>query len=384
MTREPIVADMLSKDNPPPRASLRCEIDYRALEFPMTAPVIDTHAHIVPPDMLKMLRKNSEHYGVMFSGDEKRTLVQLAGSDYVRPLPMFLTHLGERIATMDRQGVDMQILTGWVDFSAYTMPLDLGVRFSELQNDTIAAVVAANPNRYAGAANVPLQDAAAAVKVLQRAADRYGFRAAQIATYLGANRFLDDPALDPFWAAAQEMGTFLIFHPYDEQRPAGLHDFFLHNCIGYPLATTIAIVRMMYSGVFDRFPNLLIKVPHAGGFLPYQIERFQHALDFRPEPGSKGFKGRPRDVLKKLYYDTIAFSPATLRYLIDLVGAERLMVGSDYPFEMGDPDPVASVRAAVAEKDQAAVLGGTVQKIMCLNPACRCGGRALMIDTPDP
>jgi aminocarboxymuconate-semialdehyde decarboxylase len=341
----------------------------------MTTPVIDTHAHIVPPAMLKTLRKNSAHYGVTFTGDEQKPIVQLAGSNYVRPLPMFLTHLDERIATMDRQGVDRQILTGWVDFSAYTMPLELGIRFSELQNDTIAEVVASNPSRYVGAANVPLQDAKSAIKVLQGAADKYDFRAAQIATYLGPSRFLDDPSLDPFWAAAQEMGTFLIFHPYDEQRPAGLHDYFLHNCIGYPLATTTAIVRMMFSGVFDRFPKLQIKVPHAGGFLPYQIERFQHAADFRPEPRSKGFKGRPLDVLKKLYYDTITFSPATLRYLIDLVGAERLMLGSDFPFEMGDPDPVASVSAVVDEPHRSAVLGGTVQKIMCLDAACGCAQR---------
>lgn len=238
-------------------------------------------------------------------------------------------------------------------------------------------MVASHPDRFAGTANVPLQDARSAVKVLERARAQYNFRAAQIANYLGPNRFLDNPSLDPFWAAAQETGTFLIFHPYDEQRPAGLRDFFLHNCIGNPLATTIAIVRMMFSGVFDRFPKLQIKVTHAGGFLPYQIERFQHAADFRPEPRSKGFKGRLADLLKRIYYDTITFSPATLRYLIDLVGAERLMLGSDYPFEMGDPDPVASVNAAVEERDRPAVLGGTVQKVMCLDPACGCGGRPL-------
>jgi aminocarboxymuconate-semialdehyde decarboxylase len=346
-------------------------------EIEMTSPVIDTHSHIVPPDLFKALCRNGTHYGVELSGDERRPTVQLAGSNYVRPLPMFLTNIDERIATMNRQGIDMQILTGWVDFSAYTMPLELGVPFSELQNETIAGVVASNPNRYAGAANVPLQDAASAIKVLQRATDKYGFRAAQIATYLGENRFLDDPSLDPFWAAAQEMKTFLIFHPYDEQRPAGLHDYFLHNCIGYPLQTTIAIVRMMFAGVFSRFPDLLIKVPHAGGFLPYQIERFQHAADFRPEPRSRGFKGRPVDVLKKLYFDSVTFSPMTLRYLIDLVGADRLMLGSDYPFEMGEVDPVSTVKEAVQEKDQAAVLGGTIQKIMCLNPTCGCGSLPL-------
>jgi len=343
----------------------------------MVTPVIDTHAHIVPPDMYKALRSNAAGYGVSFSGDAARPLVQLAGSSYVRPLPLFLTHLDERIATMDRQGIDMQILTGWVDFSAYTMPRDLGIKFSELQNEAIAAVAASNPDRFAGAANVPLQDPKAAIAVLQTCADKYGFRAAQIATYLGPDRFLDDPALDPFWAAAQEMGTFLIFHPYDEQRPAGLQDYFLHNCIGYPLQTTIAVVRMMFSGVFDRFPKLRIKVPHAGGFLPYQIERFRHAAEFRPEPRSKGFRGDALEVLRRLYFDTVTFSPVTLRYLIDLVGVERLVLGSDYPFEMGEVDPVATVNAAVAAEHRPAVLGGTIQKMMCLSPACGCGGRRL-------
>ncbi len=115
-------------------------------------------------------------------------------------------------------------------------------------------------------------------------------------------------------------------------------------------------------------------MPHAGGFLPYQIERFQHAADFRPEPRSKGFKGNAIDVLKALYFDTVTFSPKTLQYLIDLVGAERLMLGSDYPFEMGEVDPVATVNAAVDEAHRPAVLGGTVQKIMCLNTTCGCHG----------
>jgi aminocarboxymuconate-semialdehyde decarboxylase len=342
----------------------------------MTTPVIDTHAHIVPPDMWRAMLQDGARYGVEIGGDDRRRMIQLAGSPYARPMYMPLTHVGERLATMDRQGVDMQVLTGYVDFSGYTMPLDLATKFSELQNETIAGVVAENPDRYAGAANVPLQDAGAAVAVLARAADQYGFKAAQIATYLGGTRFLDDPALDPFWAAVQEMKILLLLHPYDEQPAAGLRDYFLHNCIGYPLQTTIAVVRMMFSGVFARFPDLLVKVPHAGGFLPYQIERFRHAADFRPEPRSAGFAGDPLDLLKRLYYDTVTFSPKTLRYLADLVGPERLMLGSDYPFEMGEVDPVATVQAAIAAPHQAAVLGGTAQRLLCLDPGCGCGGHA--------
>lgn len=337
----------------------------------MTA-VIDCHSHIVPPDMWRAMLSDGARYGVEIGGSEERRMIRLAGSSYARPMYMPLTTTDERIATMDRQGVDMQVLSGYIDFSGYTMPLDLGTLFAELQNETIAAVVAANPTRYAGAANVPLQDTAAAIKVLQRAHRDYGFRAVQVAPYFGGKKFLDDPSLDPFWAVAQEMGILILFHPYDEQPAPGLGEYFLHNCIGYPLQTTIAAVRMMFSGVFTRFPELRFRLPHAGGFLPFQIERFRHAADFRPEPRSKGFTGDPLDVLRRLYYDTVTFSPMTLRYLIDLVGADRLLLGSDYPFEMGDVDPVGTVKAAVAPQDQAKVLGGTLQRLLCFDPACGC------------
>jgi aminocarboxymuconate-semialdehyde decarboxylase len=343
----------------------------------MPTPVIDTHSHIVPSDMWKTMLHDAARYGVEITGDEKRRIVRLEGSSHTRPMYMPLTHDAERIATMDTQGVDMQVLAGYVDFSGYTMPLDLGIKFSELQNETIAAVVAGNPDRSAGAANVPLQDTKAAIQVMERAASQYGFKAAQIATYLGPSRFLDDPALDPFWAAAQEMKVLLIFHPYDEQPAPSLREYFLHNCIGYPLASTAAIVRMILGGVFTRFPDLMVKVPHGGGFLPAVIERLRHACDFRPEPRAKGYRGDPLDVMKRLYYDTLTFSPAALRYLVDLVGPERLMLGSDYPFEMAETDPVGITKAGVPETHHEAVLGGTAARIMCLNPACGHGGQRL-------
>jgi aminocarboxymuconate-semialdehyde decarboxylase len=343
------------------------------LRLPAMTPVIDCHAHIVPPEMWRTMLSDGARYGVEIGGTDERRMIRLAGSSYARPMYMPLTTTNQRLATMDRQGVDMQVLSGYIDFSGYTMPLDLGTRFAELQNETIAAVVTANPTRYAGAANVPLQDAATAIRVMERARRDYGFRAVQVAPYFGGKKFLDDPSLDPFWAAAEEMETLILFHPYDEQPAAGLGDYFLHNCIGYPLQTTIAAVRMMFSGVFTRFPNLRMRLPHAGGFLPFQIERFCHAADFRPEPRAKGFSENPRDVLKRLYYDSVTFDPANLRYLVDLVGPERLLLGSDFPFEMGDVDPVGTVKAAVAPEHQAKVLGGTLQRLLCLDVACGCG-----------
>jgi aminocarboxymuconate-semialdehyde decarboxylase len=120
-----------------------------------------------------------------------------------------------------------------------------------------------------------------------------------------------------------------------------------------------------------------MNLPHSGGFLPYQIDRFRHAADHRPEPRAKGFKGDVLDTFKKFYFDTVSFNPRPLRYLADVVGADRLVLGSDYPFEMSDPDPVATAKAALPERLHEAVLGGTVQRLMGLNPTRGANGRPL-------
>src|SRR5712691_3983619 len=137
--------------------------------------IVDCHAHIVPPDMWRAMLGDGARYGVEVGGDAQRRMIRLAGSSYSRPMYVPLTHTDERIATMDRQGVDMQVLSGYIDFSGYTMPPDLGQKFTELQNECIASVVAANPTRYLGAANVPLQDTTAAIRVMERAHRAYGF-----------------------------------------------------------------------------------------------------------------------------------------------------------------------------------------------------------------
>lgn len=342
----------------------------------MQTPVIDIHAHIIPPRLVELLRRRGGDFGVEVGERDGAMMVRLAGSDWTKPLPMPLTRTDERLSTMDRQGVDVQVLAGWIDFSGYTMPLAEAVRFSEIQNETIAELAAGN-ERYAGAGTVPLQDARTAADMLRRTVADYGFRSVQVATYLGGERFLDDPALDPFWEVAEALDVLVLFHPYDEKPAPGLADYFLHNCIGYPLQTAIAISRMIFGGVFARFPNLRARFPHAGGALPYQFARIERAAQVRPEAKARGFAGDPLEILRRCYFDTVTNNPATLRFLADLVGPERLLMGSDYPFDMADPDPAGTVRAAISGAALDGVLGGTTQKLLCLSPSCGCGGRLL-------
>ncbi len=338
----------------------------------MPPQIIDFHAHLIPPKLVETLLRRGRDFGVEVGGSAAAPTVRLDGSSWTKPIPLQLTRIDERIETLDRQGIDMQVMASWIDFSGYTMPVDAGIRFSELQNELIAEVVASKPDRLMGAATVPMQSPKQAVKVLERATRELNFRSVQIATYFGGDRFLDDPTLDPFWEAAEAMGVLLYFHPYDETPPNGTKDYFLHNIVNYPLQTAIAIPRMIFGGVFHRFPKLKVCFPHGGGYLPYQFGRIRRAAVVRPETKVHGYSGDPLDLMKTFYFDTIVHNPASLRYLAEMVGADRLVMGSDYPFDMNDPDPVASVKAGIDPEHQASVLGGLALELLELRqPAAR-------------
>lgn len=331
----------------------------------MPTPVIDFHAHLIPPELIETLEREGASFGVAVSSGDAGPTVRLDGSGWTKPVPLALARVAERIETLDRQGIDRQVVAPWVDFSGYTMASALGARFARLQNRTIAAVVAAHADRLIGSATVPMQDPPEAVRVLEEAL-ALGFRSVQVATYFGGARFLDDPALDPFWDAAQALGVLVYIHPYDETPPNGTRDYFLHNVVNYPLQTAIAIPRMIFGGVFARFPRLAICFPHGGGSLPYQFGRIRRAAAVRPEPKVHGYAGDPLDALRGFYFDTIVHNPAALGFLAEMVGADRLVMGSDYPFDMNDPDPVASVRAGLPPAVHEAVMGGTALRLLGL------------------
>jgi aminocarboxymuconate-semialdehyde decarboxylase len=332
----------------------------------MKTPIIDFHAHLIAPKLVKTLWSEGARYGVEIAGTEAAPTIRLEGSSWTKPIPLPLTRIDERIETLDRQGIDKQVMASWIDFSGYTMPVELGEKFSRLQNETIAEVVASRPDRFLGAATVPMQDAGRAVKVLEEALGQ-GFRSVQVATYFGGTRFLDDPALDPFWEAAEALGVLVYFHPYDETPPNGTKDYFLHNIVNYPLQTAIAIPRMIFAGVFQRFPKLNVCFPHGGGYLPYQFGRIRRAAEVRPEPKVHGYSGDPLREMQGFYFDTIVHNPKSLAFLAEMVGADRLIMGSDYPFDMNDPDPVGSVKAGLAPEFQERVMGGTAIRLLGLD-----------------
>jgi aminocarboxymuconate-semialdehyde decarboxylase len=300
---------------------------------------LDCHAHYVSPLAVRSASEHPERYGVKVeSMGVQGERVLMPGEAPGRPLPadlMDLSRRGEKLA-----GFDVQAVGTWMDVTGYRLPAEQGARWSELLNDSFAEDLknARGSIQFAALANVPMQEPTAAAGELERTVSRHGFKGAMIATNV-AGRNYDEARFDPFWQKAQELRVPVVLHPFAVLGPDRLEHFYLNNLIGNPTDTTIAAASIIFSGVLDRFPDLQIVLLHGGGFLPYQYGRLDRGREVRPEPKEHG-AGMPRDYLRRFLFDTIVFSPKVLRYLIDAVGADRVLIGTDYPFDMGDYTPL--------------------------------------------
>ena len=306
---------------------------------------IDVHAHFIPPRVLRELERSPGRYGV---GIERQAdgAVRLLfpGGEYTRPVLPALMDLDARGQDLERTGIRHQILATWMDAVGYALPARSGAQWSRLYNESLAEVVAgpATAGRFSGLATLPLQDGKRAAEELVYAVERLRLRGAQIGTnVLGTG--LDAAGLDPLWDAAQGLRVPLLLHPWNVAGEERMRRHGMVRLVGYPADTTLAAAAIVFGGISDRYPGLRVLLVHAGGFFPYQVGRFQRALTLQPEP-------RPatsaRDALRWFSYDTITHLPDALAYLVGLVGADRVLLGSDAPFDVRDPEPVATVRAA--------------------------------------
>ena len=200
-------------------------------------------------------------------------------------------------------------------------------------NDCLAEFASASGGRIVGLASVPLQDPESAARELRRAIEELGFRGAQIGTSVEGVP-LDDARYAVFFKEASELHVPLMIHPYAVGKRERMEDFQLNNLVGNPMDTCLSAARLILSGFLDRYPELKIILPHGGGYLPYQIGRLDRGYFARP--GKNLCEHAPSEYLKRFYFDTILFDPKPLKFLFDLVGAERLMVGTDLPFDVAD------------------------------------------------
>lgn len=260
--------------------------------------------------------------------------------------------VARRIDDMARMGVDRQVIAPAPGQQHYWAEPALLAEVSRVQNNHVAALVAQAPDRFTGIGTLPMTDSAAAVAEARRAVDELGLRAFQIDSRV-LERELSDRSLDPVYAALEEMDIGLTIHPLGFSHGQRLTPFFMVNSVAQPLEELIAFNHLVLGGVLDRFPRLKVCIVHGGGFAPFCIGRFDHAWKVRPEVRALTPEP-PSAYLPRLWYDSCVFRPDHLEVLVRMVGAGQVMLGSDYPFDMGDDDPVGMLDAtglSAAEKE---------------------------------
>ncbi|WP_108484893.1 amidohydrolase family protein [Oceaniglobus ichthyenteri] len=319
--------------------------------------IIDIHTHTLCPGVNDILGGPPPRGAVPYQRDmseESRAVDGAQGPDLMQKFNDGPT----RDRAMAAMGVDFQIIAPAPGQQHYWAEADLLARLSRAQNDHVAATVGRDTGRFAGLGTLPLSAPDAAVREATRAVEELGLRGFQIDSRAHEME-LSDPALDPVWARLAQLGAVLAIHPLGFSHGQRLSDFFMVNVVGQPLEEIIAVHHLIFGGVLDRHPDLRVLVAHGGGYFPYYVGRMDHAWNARPEL-RRLIGDAPSTYLRRMWYDTCVFDAPTLARLVDLTGADRVMMGSDWPFDMGDADPVTLVRAAVPDAAaQAAVLSGT-------------------------
>jgi len=274
-----------------------------------------------------------------------------------------LTSVAQRLKDMDKAGIDIQaISTAPGQYYYWTEP-GLGREVARTINNRLAEIVAGNPDRFVALASVPLQAPALAVAELERAVKTLGMRGVEICTDVGGEE-LSNERFRPFFAKAEELGILVFMHPSGYTNGERLAEHYFINVIGNPLASTVAVSHLIFGGVLDRYPKLKLVIAHGGGFLPAYSGRMDHAHRARADCRQRIAK-RPTSYLRKLYFDTIVFTDHQLEYLVRQWGANHVLLGSDYPYDMADPDAVGAVMGArISAADKEAVLGGNAARLL--------------------
>jgi aminocarboxymuconate-semialdehyde decarboxylase len=294
--------------------------------------------------------------------DDEFGTIDVAGNVY-RKFPRGGWDLERRLRDMAAAEVDVQVLSVCPQTFLYAQPPSLAAAFARIQNVQLAKLVKAHPDRFLAIATLPLQAPQLAADELRHAMGVLGLRGMQIGSNV-AGRNLDDPELEPVWATAAELGAFILLHPINVAGADRLSSYYLGNLIGNPLDTTIAAACLVFSGVLERHPSLKICLAHGGGFVPYQAGRFLHGWHVRTEP-KRRLPKPPTESLARFYFDTIVHSKDVLEFLVGNAGAGRVLLGSDYPFDMGMPDGVLQVRgASIPAAEQSAILGGRARALL--------------------
>jgi aminocarboxymuconate-semialdehyde decarboxylase len=277
-----------------------------------------------------------------------------------------LTSIEVRLKDMDRMGVDIQAVSPAPQQTYYWTEPGLGAELSRSINERIAQIVSEHPDRFVGLGTVPLQDAGLAVSELTHAVKTLGLRGVEINPSVRGMDLTDAKLnLDKFFAKAQELNVVVFLHPIGFTQGERLMDHYFNNVIGNPLETTVAASHLIFDGVMERFPKLKVVLPHAGGYLAHYWARMDHAWKARPDCRVV-IKKRPSSYLEKFYFDTITFDRGMLEHMVERFGADHVVLGTDYPYDMGMDRPVdfRGGSKKINRKQKEAIMGGNAARLL--------------------
>ncbi len=325
----------------------------------------DVHAHCIPTELLDLLRVDGSRFGIEVIEDDRGESALIAGRVRLAPFRGILGDVDARLDAMDATGVDVQLISSWIDLTAYALEPEKGAAYSRRFNRIMADEAARHPDRFRALGTVPLQDPHRAAQELRFAVEDLGLVGVEIATTVDETD-LDQAHLEPFWEAAEALRCLVLIHPCNPLSGVDLGRNFLDNMVGRPAESTIAIGHLIFSGVLERHPTLVVCVVHGGGFVPYQLGRMQRGFDAVPHVSAQNISTPPSELARRLYYDTVLHDPQALAFLVERVGADHVVMGTDYPFEMGDPDPVTTVLSipGLSDEDRHLILEGNVTRIL--------------------
>jgi aminocarboxymuconate-semialdehyde decarboxylase len=327
---------------------------------------VDLHAHTMSPEVERLVAETPQKRA---EPEIRLRTMGAASVEYnstvmIPQAAVALNDLSVRLADMDRMGVDIQVVSPQPTQYYYWADHDLARQIVRLQNEHVAATCAQQPDKLIGLGTLALQHPQLAVTQLEDAVRRLGLRGFELSTAVN-DRELSHASLEPVWAKAEELGCLVFVHPMGCSLGERLQLAYLSNSVGQPVETAVALSHLIFGGVLDRHPGLKICAAHGGGYLPTYVGRADHAYRMRPD--ARTMAHPPSEYLRRIYFDSLVYSPAALGKLIEQVGAEQVVIGTDYPFDMGHYDVHALIRETdLTAQQRAAILGGNAMRLLGL------------------
>jgi aminocarboxymuconate-semialdehyde decarboxylase len=314
---------------------------------------VDAHCHVSVPEVTDMLKDTP-----LGAGAAEVALTAGPEANLLGP---------NRLALMDREGIDVEAVS--INAFWYSADRDLATRIVDLQNQKLAAMCAAQPDRFVAFASVALQFPELAAQQMEEGIKKYGLRGAAIGGSVNGEE-LSNPKYDPFWAKAEELQALVFMHPHDSAEATGIAkrtqgSGALANVIGNPLETTLFLAHLIMEGTLDKFPNLKLMAAHGGGYLPSYVDRLDHGCIVQPQQCKVTLKKKPSEYVRQIYVDSLVFTPEGLRHLVAVCGASRIGIGTDYPFPWNStPCDLILETPGLSNADKEAMLGGTMCKLL--------------------